>query len=377
MVITIIADTYGKENNGTTITLARLVRGLIERGHEVRMVSAFESDDPMYYTLPKRNFYMFNGYVAKNGVALAKPDRGVLEEAITGSDVVHIAVPFKTGALAVQICREKNIPFTAAFHIQAENVTVHFGLMAIGLANRYIYRRFFNKVYKYANIVHCPSERIANILKAHGYNMELRVISNGVVPEFTPAPQPKPEELKDKFIISFVGRYCKEKRHKMLVEAVKASKYKDKIQLIFPGEGPTENAIKKASEKLINKPIMGFYDNTDLIKILRYSDLYVHPSDIEIEAISCLEAICCGAVPIISDSPKSATNAFALSERSLFKHDNVEDLKRKIEFFIEHPEELETERALYADYGEKYAISPCIDKMVKMFEDAIAIDKAN
>ncbi len=72
-------------------------------------------------------------------------------------------------------------------------------------------------------------------------------------------------------------------------------------------------------------PIMGHLSREELISALQFADLYVHPAEIEIEAISCLEAIACGKVLLISDSPKSATRGFALSDRNLFRCNDPED----------------------------------------------------
>lgn len=373
MRITIVADTFGLENNGTTITLTRLINGLLERGHTVKMVSPFRSDDPMFYTLPKRNFFIFNRYVRKNGVELARPKTKILKNAILDSDIVHIAVPFKAGVRASEICRKYGVPFTTAFHIQAENVTSHFFVQNIEAANSYIYRKFWKRLYRYSDFVHCPSPRIADILRKHGYNMNLRVISNGVLPCFTQGDEAtaRERERHGKYVVSFVGRYVREKRHDLLIDAVALSKYSDKIQLIFPGGGPLERAIRQHGKILKNPPIMRFCERDELIQVLQNSDLYVHPSDIEIEAIACLEAISCGAVPVISDSKKSATNAFALTEHNLFDHTSAQALADKIDFFIEHPEEKSRERQMYARYAKQFAIETCIDKMVSMFTDAI------
>lgn len=42
MVITIVCDVLGQENNGTTIAAMNLVRSLKKRGHTVRVVCADE-----------------------------------------------------------------------------------------------------------------------------------------------------------------------------------------------------------------------------------------------------------------------------------------------------------------------------------------------
>ncbi len=66
------------------------------------------------------------------------------------------------------------------------------------------------------------------------------------------------------------------------------------------------------------------------------SDLYVHAADVEIEAIACLEAVASGLVPVIADSPLSATSQFALDHRSLFEAGNVAILAERIDWWYEH-----------------------------------------
>ena len=44
MIITIIADVYGKQNNGTAITAQRLIESLTDRGYPVRIVSPYSCE---------------------------------------------------------------------------------------------------------------------------------------------------------------------------------------------------------------------------------------------------------------------------------------------------------------------------------------------
>jgi len=372
MVITIVTDVLGAENNGTTITAKRLIENLKKRGHVVKVVSPWETDEPGYYGVGKRNFGIFNKYVAKNGVVLAKVNKKILREAMTGSDVVHIILPFQLGIAAEKIAKELNIPTTSGFHCQAENVTTHFGLQNIEFINHFIYRRFYRKFYKHQKFVHCPSQFIAKELRKNGYGMDLRVISNGVVEDFHQKDVLKPQGLEDKYIILTIGRLAHEKRHDILIEAIKLSKHEKDIQLIIAGLGPLEKQTRQWGESLINRPIIGFYFKKDLVDIINYADLYVHPADIEIESIACIEVITCGLVPIISDSRKSAANSFALLEENLFKAGNALDLAKKIDYFIDHPEIKQSFQKKYFDYAKPFQINVCVDKMEKMFNDAIA-----
>lgn len=375
MKIAIITDVLGEENNGTTITTRRLIENMKQRGHEVFVVSPTVTTEEGFYSLKKRNFYIFNKYVEKNGVTLAVPDKELLTQVISKADVVHILLPFQTGRVAIKIANELGKPVTTAFHAQAENVTAHLGLKNFKPANDFIYKRFLRTFYKYTNFVHCPSPFIARTIKEQGYDMDLRVISNGVSPVYQKREVEKPAEFKNKFCILFIGRLSKEKRHDLLIDAVRKSKYSDHIQLIFAGDGPLKEKLIKYSKGLKNAPVFGFFPKEKLVDVINYCDLYVHPSDIEIEAISCLEAITCGRVPVISDSDRSATNAFALTEKNLFKAGNPQSLAEKIDFFIENPVEIENLEKQYENYAEQFRIEKVMDKMEQMFIDAIELEK--
>ena len=111
---------------------------------------------------------------------------------------------------------------------------------------------------------------------------------------------------------------------------------------------------------------MRFYSRAELIELINQANLYVHPAEIEIEAISCLEAISCGKVPLIADSPRSATRYFALSDRNLFRNRDPQDLADKLDWWIEHPEEIEQAQKAYLGYARQFDFDLCMDNMERM-----------
>ena len=162
----------------------------------------------------------------------------------------------------------------------------------------------------------------------------------------------------------------------LLIDGVSNSKYKDKIQLILAGSGPQrDNLIKYAQKKLNIQPVFKFFSHDELVRVINYSDLYVHPAEIEIEAISCVEAISCGKTPIISDSERSATRHFALSEKNLFKCNDSVDLAAKIDYWIEHPDEREECSKQYIGFSKQFSFDSCMERMEQMLFDAVKIKK--
>ncbi len=374
MKVTIVCDVLGEENNGTTIAAMNLIRTLQVKGHQVRVVSGDQSKRglPGHYVVPPRSFGIFNGYVAKNGVSLAKPVRSILEEAIDGADVVHILVPFSLGHAAVLLCREKGIPITAGFHCQAENFTNHIFLMNARLVNRLIYKYFYWRVYRYCTCIHYPTQFICDVFEKVTHPTNHYVISNGVNKVFARREVKRPPELEGKYLILSTGRYSREKSQKVLIDAVAKSRHRDQIQLVLAGKGPQENALRKRVKKRgIREPVFGFHTREELIGIINLADLYVHPAQIEIEAIACLEAIACGKVPVIADSPRSATRHFALTEKNLFRCNDSSDLANRIDYWLDHPEEREECSRAYLGYARQFDFDNCMDAMERMLLDAV------
>ena len=384
MNITIVCDVLGEANNGTSLAAYNLINTLVEKGHNVKVVCP--DPDKMgrqgYYILRELNVGPLNGYLKKNGVSLAKGDKTVIYQACKDADIVHGLVPFNASKRALKFCQKNHIPFTAGFHMQAENFTSHIFLMASNLVNKatysFLWSTYFNKV----NGVHYPTAFIRDYVAQYNKkNVPAYVISNGVnFKYFYPNKVERPENLKNKFIIIMSGRLSKEKNQQELLYAVKRSKYEKDIQIMLTGDGPRRNYLMKLVKKLnfTNPPIQKLYKHEELHDALWMGDLYVHTSIVEIEAISCLEAIACGMVPVIADSRKSATRKFAIDDRCLYKSRNIQDLTDHIDYWIEHKEEKEKLSEKYKEFIKQFDFEDCMNRMEQMLvEVKNNYDKAN
>ncbi len=372
MRITIVCDVLGEENNGTTVAAMNLIRSLKSKGHKVTVVCPDQNrrGQEGFVVVDKLNLGPLNGYVEKNGVTLSKASKKILEPVIAQSDVVHLLIPFALSNAALRLAKKHHISVTASFHAQAENITSHIFMKDFELANKIAYLQMYYATYRHCDAVHYPTEFIKDIFEgAVGHKTNAYVISNGVGERFKENGAEKPDEFKNKFVILFSGRYSKEKSHSVLIDAVSLSKHERMIQLIFAGDGPLKEKLKAESKKLSNRPLFSFFPHYQMLNVLNYADLYVHPAEIEIEAIACLEAIACGLVPIISDSKKSATKKFALDERNLFEANNPASLSEKIDFFIEHPDVLREYKERYRGMAEGYSQKACMDRMEQMLID--------
>lgn len=375
MKIALVIDLYDVHSNGTSVSAQRFVECLRARGHEVRIVTAGSREGPDIYHVPAMHIPFFQGLIEKEGFVLAKGDEAVLRRAFEGVDLVHVYLPLLLGKQAVKVAHQMNIPVMAAFHMQPEHVSWNIGLRGQWAADA-LYKLFERWVFGKVDHIHCPTPFMARELEEHGYQAALHPITNGVDPIFTPGEGKRPAAWKDKIVILMVGRYSVEKRQDVLIQAVAASRYADRIQLVLAGTGPQQYEWERLGEQLPNRPVMDYYSKEDLVNVIRSSDLYVHAADVESEAISCIEAFACGLVPVISNSPHSATGAFALDERSLFAHGDPQDLARKIDYWIEHPQERAAMSRRYAQYGESFSVEASVAQIEEVYRQTIEDEKA-
>lgn len=374
MIITFVADVLGEENNGTSTAGQNLIRYLRSRGHRVKVVCPDENmrGNEDYYIVKKKHFGPFDRYVEKNGVTLSKVDHALLAEAMEGSDLVYCLLPFFLGHAAALMAKERGLPLAAGFHCQAENITGHLHLMNNHLATDAVYRLLNKSVYRYCDAIHYPSAFICETFEKEVGPTPHHIISNGVKSEFTafdPAaydPAEKKRLFGEEFVILFTGRYSREKSHSLLIEAVNRSKYRDRIRLVFAGSGPLRDALLEEAAVLPLMPVFRFYTREEQLRMMAAVDLYVHPAEIEIEAIACLEAIACGIPPLISDSPRSATGHFALHADDLFNYRDPDDLTKKIDARIENPSLLAARREEYRAFGRQFRFENCMEQMEAM-----------
>ena len=379
MTITVVCDILGEENNGTAVVTMNLIRYLRSEGHTVRVLCADQSKKGLenYFVAPVKNFGPLNGLVRKVGVTLAKADKRVVAAALEGADHVHIMLPLGLGLAAAEAAHGMGIPLTAGFHMQAENLTGHLGLKRIRPLNTLVYRYIYKHLYRYCDAIHYPTQFIrdafeGSIKKATpGY-----VISNGVHSYIGKRDVEKPQELRDKIVILSTGRYSSEKSQDTLIKAVARSAYKDRIQLILAGQGLKERKYKRLARRLPVPPIFKLYGREEILGVLNYCDLYVHPAVDELEGIACLEAIACGKMTIVSDSENSATRGFAIDGTCIFKHRDAQDLARVMDYWIAHPD-------MRRAYEEKYLQSPaaaseeaCMRQMGRMIAETDARKRA-
>lgn len=363
--------------NGVRSAVLSLKSRLTGEGLDIRIM-ACENDDAeeVQPDFPLRHFQIpvFEPILSSNGFRFAEIDETVIKEAVAWADVVHIMEGFPLEAAVVKAAGEMHRPCVGTYHTFSENITASLGLPEGGLINRLINLWWKTVVYDHCKSVQCPSQTVKDYLMKHGYKSPLEVISNGVDisgSSFGNEPDVKPCRIVN------IGRLSNEKLQLTLIEAVRYSRHAADIELYFAGNGPKAKKVMAEARKLYEDgvvkkaPSFGFYDSDHLKELLRTAYLFVHCAKVEVEGLSCLEAISQGVVPIIADSGFSASSQFALDERSLYPVSDPHKLAERIDWWIEHPEERGLMSIMYAASAKQYDISDSSSKIIRMYERAL------
>ena len=379
MKVLIVSNNAHMRGNGICTAVLSLVDRLKRAGIETRIMSCANSDlsgKQPEYPLKHFKFPIFEPLIETNGFRFATFDKSTAIKAIAWADVIHIHEGFPMEAKVARLAREMGKPCVGTFHMFSENIMANLGLKRDRVLNYLITQWWRNSIYDLCSHVHCPTEVVKQHLLKHKYSAEMRVFSNGMditEAEFTPhAPS------NDPIVILCIGRFANEKSQNTLLDAMRYSKYADRIQLHFAGKGPRQKRYERLAKKLLTDsvikypPKFGFYDHMELKKLIRSAYLYIHCAWVEVEGLSCAEAIREGVVPIIAKGKLTATSQFALDDRSTFPASDARALAEKIDWWIEHPEQRIEMGAKYAESIKKFNADNTIQQMIQMYKDSIA-----
>ena len=389
MKILFVIDSFYTTNNGTSISAQRFACELRKRGHEVKVLCW---DTPEYiennltdgdFTTKKFHIPVFQPLCDKHDFSFAYNNKNIVHDACDWADIVHVFVPFGIEKEAIDYCNQIGKPVTAAFHIQPENMTSSVSMGKVEWFNEMFYRSFRRNIYNRVRHVHVPSKFMGDMIAERGYTAKIHPISNGIQDAFMEAGERKfesgkseVESQKDVFKIMMIGRLSQEKRQDVIINAVKYSKYADRIQLVFAGKGPEYEKYVELGKDLKHQPQFIYVGRDELIENLLDTDLYVHASDMESEAISCIEAFATGLVPVIANSHVSATPQFALDGRSLFIPGDPKDLARAIDYWLDHPGERRVMEEKYRQFGRQYSLATSVELFEQMLNEEIQENEA-
>jgi len=319
MHIMIVTDQYPPMIGGVPTVTHNLAADLVQRGHQVWVTA------PSYGMRDARRLergvrvYRFSSFEWPAYKELRipflpfMPMRNLIKK--SEPDIIHIHSPAVLGNIAQILAGGLRKPVIATNHYLPINMSRSL------TSDPFIGKYFSNITYSYlvnfcnrCEYVTAPTMTALKLLYDHGLHAPAKAISNGIdLTKFTPGPR-DPHIRKrfnlpeDKPLILHVNRLSEEKRVNVLIDAVAKMHNNGHVALVSTGPAEQELRAQVAQLDIEDRvSFLGYVRDADLLALRRSSDLFVIPSEADLQSLATMEAMACG-LPIV------AANAYALPE---------------------------------------------------------------
>jgi len=349
MRIMIVTDHYPPTIGGVPTVTHGLAHDFADRGHQVWVVAPSQGSRDERRLEHKVRVYRFSSFEWPAYKALRIPFlpfvsiRNLLKR--SDPHIIHIHSPVVLGNIAQILAGGLRKPVIVTNHYLPVNISP-------ALSSDPVFSKPFSSIsYSYlvnfcnrCEYVTAPTNTALNLLYDHGLRAPARVISNGIdLKKFTPGERSEQvlQRLNlplDRQIVLHVNRLYNEKRIDVLLDA--AAKMKSNAHIALAGAGPLEADLREQAERLNlgdRVSFLGFVRDADLLALRRSSDVFVIPSEGELQSLSTMEAVACG-LPVV------AANSYALPELVhhgengyLFQPGNSDELASYIDKLLADP----------------------------------------
>ncbi|MBC7474630.1 MAG: glycosyltransferase family 4 protein [Candidatus Sericytochromatia bacterium] len=285
------------------VTYSREITNLLTtKGHEVfffhfaEEYSHEESDPVQENEVLLPYLYKAQSYTVPS-VKSVKVLRDALKE--INPDIVHVSLCLSPlDFILPEICHELGIPIVCTFHNAFDKrPTFH------GSASFIVYQLYAPSLAQYDGVIIFSEVQKELLCKMNVPRDIIKVIPNGIdTNRFTPGVSEFRNKFPNKQIYTYLGRINPEKGLEDMLKAFTRASGLDDVQLVIVGGGSQENVLKSIFGEEPNITWTGVIKDENIrIDILRGTDAFILPSQIEGLSLSLLEAMACGAPIVATD----------------------------------------------------------------------------
>jgi len=388
MRILISTQTYAPDANGQAVFTTRLAEGLALAGHDVGVVLPGNSLHTQQETRNQVTFHCvsaipFRPWYPEVRLALVSPHKitGVIRS--FQPDLVHLQDHYSLSWMMFRSARRLGIPVIGTNHFLPENISRNLPIPAFaqGLATRWLWRSW-DITYDHLDLLTTPTPTAARILQEQQVQPTVLPVSCGIDltqfhrhPTLERAVWRREHGLaQDKPIFIFVGRVDREKRLDVLLHAVQKLPDLD-FQVVIVGKGLHLKPLRHLSRQLgVDDKVVftGYLPAADLPYALDSADIFVMPSEAELQSIATLEAMA-------SSLPVLAANKCALPELVedgcngyLFPPGDAEALAQVMAEMLSQPERWQTMGEASRQVAIRHDLVRSIDAYQRIYRQVLA-----
>ncbi len=388
MRIGLFSDPYLPHVNGVATSVAMLKDGLEKLGHEVFVIT-MESEKYDKHPLPEHNVIRLAGHTypipSLTDYKWFVFD-GSYQKIIKSLnlDIIHIHTEFAVGNLGLKMAKKLHIPYVYTMHSMYDEFMHHVFKHA-----QWLFRAPYNAFVRHnlhkfgdnADAVIIPHKKVQSMFDHHNVTRPLTIIPTGLdLSRFKRTNFDKKdidklkEELgvKDKKIILFLGRLCKEKSIDLLLENF--AKMRDNLNIVFVlvGEGPAQKELENLTQKLNIKDKVIFAGSRpwDMVnKYYQIADVFVNASQSETQGLTFIEALA-SSVPVLARYDYNLDQTIIDGYNGYF-YENAEDFDQKLTKMLTDKQLMTTLKKNAENSVDKYSIENYGKNVAKLYEEIL------
>ncbi|WP_186578190.1 glycosyltransferase family 4 protein [Aquibacillus kalidii] len=351
MNVAIFTDTFSPDINGVAKTLKRLTEYLQANNHQYRVFAPKHFRQQMdseninqlsslpFILYPECRFSIPNLLQISAELKEFKPD------------IIHVATPFNIGLCGIHYANKFNIPLVGSYHTDFDQYLSYYNLPFLS-KTLWRYMKWFHRSMEK---IFVPSKDTLEKLKSKGFQ-NLSIWSRGVDtsifnPNYSTLAIREKYHIKEKYILSYVGRLAPEKDIFKLQEIMHSlpKELSEQVRWLIVGDGPSKQELIDNAPK--NATFTGYLHKESLAEVYTASDLFVFPSSTETFGNVVLEALACGT-PALCANAGGVRNIIKDSETGvLCKSGTIEEYVQHITHLLHQ----EQKRNAMSRAGVKYA----------------------
>lgn len=362
---------------GSGVVATELGLSLAQRGHEVHFITYRQ---PVRLALLNPNVFFHEVNVPDYPLFHYQPYELALASKIVDSvkkyniDILHVhyAIPHAfAGYMAKKMLEESGIKLPMVTTLHGTDITL--------VGNLPNYKTAVTFSINQSDVVTAVSDDLKkSTYDLFDVNKDIKVIPNFIEEKmndfaYVHCQRQQLAEPNER-IITHVSNFRKVKRINDVVETFYRVQQKMPAKLMMVGDGPERTPAEELVKSLgIRDKVIFFGNSNEVDSILKYSDLFMLPSETESFGLAALEAMACG-VPVIS------TNAGGLPEVNVqgvtgFMSDigNVDDMARNAIHILKDENTLNQFKSNALNHSKTFSVDNIVPIYEKIYQEALSV----
>lgn len=377
MRIALVTETFPPEVNGVAMTNQRLVRGLLQKGHQICLIKPKRKDATPPHKVHLRVHEVL-GIPIPNyaGLKLGLPYPGELEHLFedTLPDIVHVATEGPLGLSALNAARKLGIPVSSTFHTNFQDYCADYGAAFAGRAMMQ-YLRWFHNVCALTTV---PDPSLIERLSKERVE-RLEMLGRGADTTLF-HPNRRDKQLRQSWgadektpVAMYVGRAAAEKDIPLSLETwLEAKKQFPQLKMVVVGDGPVR---KKLEQKWPEVHFAGMRYDEDLARHYASADLFVFGSTSETFGNVVIEAMASGLAVLCYDYAAGRQFIRHGENGFLIPFDERETFSQALPALLKDPSRIEMVRKNARQTVEAYPWQSTIDRFEKLLKKAAKLEQ--